>query len=181
MFKVVEISITSSFDYTLAYPGKITFKYTAYGDAKKTIHFILDGVPQETMEVTSTGKQNTKVFEDLKHGLHTLEAYATAVVNGSEVESNHLNYDVIVIEENAVTPIITINHNVKSVLQGELIDIPYIVYDPLATESNATLEISVLKDGKIRTLPHGSPCSTEACNIGLPVSIRLEPYARNAP
>lgn len=146
--QVVEISIVSSFDYTLAYPGKITFKYTAYGDAKKTIHFILDGVPQETMEVTSTGKQNTKVFEDLKHGLHTLEAYATAVVNGSEVESNHLNYDVIVIEENAVTPIITINHNVKSVLQGELIDIPYIVYDPLATESNATLEISVLKDGK---------------------------------
>ena len=145
---VIEISITSNFDYTLAYPGKITFKYTAYGDAKKTIHFLLDNVEQETMEVTSTGKQNTKAFDGLKHGLHTLEAYATAIINGSEVESNHLHYDVIVVEENAVSPIITINHNVKSVLQGELIDIPYIVYDPLATESNATLEISVLKDGK---------------------------------
>ena len=147
---VVEISIASTFDYTLAYLGQITFKYIAYGDAKKTIHFILDGVPQETKEITSTGKQDTRIFEGLKHGLHTLEVYATAIVNGSEVESNHLNYDVIVIEENAVTPIITINHNVKSVLQGELVDIPFIVYDPLSTESNAVLEISYLEDGKYK-------------------------------
>ena len=144
---VIEISITSTFDYTLAYPGNITFKYTVYGDAEKTIHFILDGKPQETMTVTSSGKQNTKTFDGLKHGLHVLEVYATAIVNGSEVESNHLTYEIIVTEENSVTPIISTNYNVKSVLQGELVDIPYIVYDPLSMESNVVLDISVLKDG----------------------------------
>ena len=147
----IQIRIESSFDYTLAYPGNVTFKYTAIGDAEKTAHFILDGVEQEPdTGIIASGRQNTRTFENLTHGLHVLEAYLTAVVNGSEVTSNKLVYDVIVTRENSLEPIISINYPVTSLLQGELVDIPYIVYDPLTTESTITLEISHEVDGETK-------------------------------
>lgn len=143
----IEISVTSTFDYTLAYDGDITFKYTAYGDISKTIHFILDGVAQETAIVDSSGRQNTALFTGLSHGLHTLEVYATSELGGSHIESSHLNYDIIVVDGTSVTPIISINCNKNELLQGEILDIPYIVYDPLATESNIDLCIYHIQEG----------------------------------
>lgn len=145
--EAVEVSITSTFDYTLAYGSDITFKYTVYGDVEKEVHFILDGVPQETMIVESSGRQITKTFTGLSHGLHTLDVYATAKILGSDIESNHLIYDIIVNTDGSVEPIISLNSTVDTLLQGEIIDLPYIVYDPLATESNAILRIYTLKDG----------------------------------
>ena len=138
----VDISITSIFDYTKpSEDGNVTFKYTAYGNVEKTIHFILDDVEQPTATVASSGRQSTTTFTGLGHGLHTLDVYATAEVSGSTIESNHLKYDIIVTREGSVTPVISINNTVEEVLQGELVDIPYIVYDPLSTESTVSLDI----------------------------------------
>ena len=143
----IEISIESTFDYTIAYDEKITFKFIAKGGVSKIIHFILDNVEQETTVITSSGRIDTKVFENLSHGLHTLEVYATAEVEGTSIESNHLNYEVIVTRSDSVAPIVSINYNKKDIVQGEIIDIPYIVYDPLATESNVELVITHIVDG----------------------------------
>ena len=138
----ISIRLTSTFDYTLAYSGSITFKYTAYGEGDKYIHFFLDGVKDDEVPViSSTGRQNTKVFENLKHGLHTLEVYAISYINGNEIKSNVLKYDIIVVADNYVTPIISINCDTTELLQGELLSIPYIVYDPLSTQSNVSLDI----------------------------------------
>lgn len=145
----ISIRLTSTFDYTLAYEGSITFKFTAYGDAAKNVHYFLDGVKDEEVTViTSSGRQYTKVFDNLKHGLHTLEVYATAKINDNEIVSNVLKYDIIVVADNFVTPIISINCDTPVLSQGELLSIPYIVYDPLSTESNVNLDIHVLgEDG----------------------------------
>lgn len=137
----IEIRITSTFDYTIPYDSNITFKYTPYGNIEKTINFILDNVPQDTVTVESSGRQNTIIFNNLKHGLHTLEVYASANINGSYIESEHLKYDIIVITDNSVEPVISMNYNVNKILQGEMVEIPYIVYDPLATKSTVTLSI----------------------------------------
>lgn len=142
----IQIRITDTFDYTFAYKGNITYKYTAFGDVEKTVHFKLDKT-EDTMLVASSGKQSTKIFENVSHGLHTLEVYATATVNGTNIESNHLKYDVIVIRDDSVAPVISINYTKNTVMQGELIDIPYIVYDPLSTESNVELMITHEVDG----------------------------------
>lgn len=148
----ISIRLTSTFDYTMPYEnGSITFRYTAFGEAEKHIHFILDGVEDpEVPVIQSSGKQNTKVFYNLEHGLHTLEVYALATINNAEIKSNVLKYDVIVTTEGAVDPIISINCNTTSLLQGELLSIPYIVYDPLATESTISLDIHVLEDGEYK-------------------------------
>ena len=148
----ISIRLTSTFDYTMAYEnGTVTFRYTAFGDAEKHIHFILDGVKDaEVPVISSSGKQNTKIFSNLSHGLHTLEVYAIANINNTEIKSNVLKYDIIVLAEGSVEPIISINCNTTSLLQGELLSIPYIVYDPLATESTVSLDIHVLEDGEYK-------------------------------
>lgn len=143
----IEIRLTSTFDYTLAYDGDITYKYTSYGDAEKTIHFVVDGVEQSTATVTASGRQSTQILPAMSHGVHVLDVYASAYINGSYVESNHLIYDVICKSENSVTPIISVNCDTNSVKQGEIIDLPFIVYDPLATESTVTLSIDYIVDG----------------------------------
>jgi len=144
--EAIEISISSTFDYTLAYGSSVTFKYTVYGEVEKTVHFILDGVPQETVIIESSGRQNTTIFSGLSHGLHTLDVYATAEILGTNITSNHLVYDVIVNTEGSVDPIISLNCNIDTLLQGEIADLPYIVYDPLSTESTATLRIYSLQE-----------------------------------
>lgn len=146
----IEIRLTSTFDYTLAYDGDITYKFTSYGDAEKTIHFVVDGVEQSTTTVTASGRQSTQILPAMSHGVHVLDVYASAYINGSYVESNHLVYDVICKKENSVTPIISVNCDTKSVKQGEIIDLPFIVYDPLATESTVTLSIDHIVDGVYR-------------------------------
>lgn len=143
----IEIRITSTFDYTIAYEGDITYKYTAYGTAEKTIHFLADGVEQDTATVTASGRQSTKIFPAMKHGVHVIEIYASANISGSYVESNHLIYDVICTESGSITPILSMNSTVSIVKQGEIIDIPFIVYDPLSTESTISLTISYLEGG----------------------------------
>ena len=146
--QVVEIRVESNFDYTIAYPDSVTFRFTAIGSGiDKLVHFVLDGKLQEVMMVSTTNRQNTVTFEKLVHGIHTIECYATAEVNGSAVKSNVLKYDVIITNEGAIEPIIAINYNVESVLQGELVDIPYIVYDPLAAKADAEFEISYIENG----------------------------------
>ena len=120
----------------------LTFNYYPYGAIEKKIYFILDGIMDSDVQtVNSSGIVQTKIFKNLRHGVHTIEVYATAVVNDTVVTSNTLKYDVIAVEENVPDPIISINCNTPEVIQGELVDIPYIVYT-LSTESEVELTIS---------------------------------------
>lgn len=149
--EVVELTIASSYEYKFpCTDGRLTFKYTAYGDVQKTVHFLIDKVEVMTEDVETDGKIRTVYFENLEHGLHTLEVYSTAVIKGSLVESNHLKYDVMVILPGKVTPVISINYNVEEVVQGTVLEIPYIVIDPTNSESEITLAILVYEDGRYK-------------------------------
>lgn len=146
----VEVKMTSTFDYTTLWPEEITFKYIAYGQGiEKTIHFYIDGKMQPS-QVVLDNKQHTVNFSGIKHGVHTLESYATANVNGSKIESNHLKYDVMVVADNAVAPLISINNTFTSIVEGELLEIPYMIYDPInqGAQSDINLEIFEKKDGQ---------------------------------
>ena len=145
----ISIRLTSTFDFTTPHKEDVTFKYTPYGEANKYIYFILDGVQDpEVPMISSSGVQYSKTFENLSHGLHTLEVYAIGYVNDVEVRSNTLKYDIIVYTEGSAIPIISINCDKTTLRQGELLSIPYIAYDPLNSQSVVTLEIHSLVDGE---------------------------------
>lgn len=145
--RCLSVRLESRFSYDYIYTDdSFTFRYTSYGeDIEKHIHFILDGVEDSEVFITSaSGETYSKTFDNLTHGVHTLEVYAIGYVNGSEIRSNTLKYDVIIALSGNTTPIIGINCEQTSLKQGELIKIPYIAYDPQNTKSNVTLEIHQL-------------------------------------
>lgn len=134
------LKITSTLDSSQIYSGNINVRYTPYGAIEKTIFFIIDN-QENTVVVTETGKQQTYIISAMSHGVHTLKIYATAVINGVLVKSNELNYDIMCVEGETTTPMIASSYTVKNVTQGELVNIPFIVYDPLVMNTDIILTI----------------------------------------
>jgi hypothetical protein len=134
----INLKITSTFDDSKIYSGDISFRYIPYGAIQKTIHFVVDGVDTTTI-VSETGKQQTQVIPAMYHGTHLLKIYATASVGTTEIKSNELIFDIMCVEGGATTPMIASAYNVTTITQGELISIPFMVYDP----SNMNAEITL--------------------------------------
>lgn len=146
---VVQLTIESTFDASVPYSGDITFKYTPYGSIDKLIHFVIDGEEQGNPVKTSlSGKQMTRTISAMSHGTHKLEVYSTASMEESQLESPKLTYDIMCLEEGNTTPMIASAYTVETVSQGELISIPYIVYDPTKLACDITLTIYTMESGE---------------------------------
>lgn len=139
--EVVALKITSTFDDAFRHTGDIAYKYTPYGAVEKTVHFIIDGTEVATNVTSESGKQITQTFSALTHGTHSLKVYITATVDGVDIKSDELVYDFMCIEEDNTTALISSTYNVKNVTQGDLVSIPFIVYDPVNTTAEVTLTI----------------------------------------
>lgn len=139
---VVTTSLTSPFDATVHYMGDITFPFTATGATTKTMQFILDGSLIGSSEVTTSGRQQNFTIPKQSHGSHTFEVYFTAEINDSIVESNHLYYDIIFVEEGNKTPIIASSFHVKSISQFYTASIPWIAYTPGSLTSDVKLYVN---------------------------------------
>lgn len=136
----INLKITSTFDDSQIYSGDISLRYIPYGAIEKTIHFVVDGVDTKAI-VSETGKQQTQVIPTMSHGTHLLKIYATATVGKSEIKSNELLFDILCVEDGATTPMISSACSIKSVTQGELINVPFMVYDPSNMETEITLTV----------------------------------------
>ena len=138
---VVELSIASNFDDSLIYSDAITFKYTPYGSVDKTVNFFVDGEAAGTESVSSSGRQLTKIFPAMSHGAHTIKVYVTAVLDGNTITSNILTYDIVCIQNGQTSVIIASSYTKETATQGELVTIPFMVYDPSSQTSTVTLTI----------------------------------------
>ncbi|MCC8128303.1 MAG: hypothetical protein LIO92_13085 [Clostridiales bacterium] len=146
---VVAISLTSSFDATTAYDAGSTVTYTCIptGSATKTMYYIVDGEEVATATVTTSGRQISQVLPAMEHGAHTLLVYFTATIDGAEVQSNELYYELIVVDSDETSTIITSSYTGGEVDQYETITISYIVYSP----SSLTSEVELYVDGVLKT------------------------------
>lgn len=137
----IEASISSAFDSGTAFDGMITFTYIPVGSISKTVHILLDNKEIASVNTTSSGRQMSYTIPAQSHGFHTLEAYFDATINGQVIESNHLYYELICIENLNTTPIIATNFRDSEVAQYTSLAIPFTVYDP--TSLTAEVELSV--------------------------------------
>lgn len=144
---VIELKITSVFDDTVAYDGDITFKFTPYGLIEKNIHFVVDNEEIDTITSTASGKQSTKIFSAMSHGVHRLEVYMTANMDGNNIESNHLIFDIMCIEVGITTAFIASPFCVTTISQGEQLSIPYTVYNPESLACDINLNIYTMVSG----------------------------------
>ena len=136
----INLKITSTFDDSKIYNGDINVRYIPYGAIEKTIHFVVDDT-DTTAIVSETGKQQTQVIPAMSHGTHLLKIYATAKVGDIDIKSNELLFDILCVEDSATTPMIASAYSTTSITQGELVSIPFIVYDPSNMETEITLTI----------------------------------------
>lgn len=136
---VVEVSVSSTFDVSVPYSGPITYTYTPVGNVTKTMHFVVDGTELDTAEVSASGRQQSYVIPAQSHGAHSLLVYFTAEVDGVEIRSNELYYELICTVAGEDAPIITSSYRGTKAEQYASIVIEYMVYNPGSMLSNITL------------------------------------------
>ncbi len=138
---VVEISVISSFDDTTVQSGILAFPYTPIGAVTKTMHFVVDGVEQDTVSVSVSGRQQTYIIPKQTHGAHTLQVYFEANINGNVVRSNDLFYEIIWIEALNAEPVIASSFRETDVMQFATVTIPYMVYTPSSQMSDVVIKV----------------------------------------
>ena len=136
---VISLTIASTFDSSVAYPGAIPFTYTPTGAVEKTVRFILDGVEIGHSVTSASGRQQSFTIPAQTHGSHTLLVYFDAEIDGETIPSNGLFYDIICTEEGKTDPIISSPFRNVEAEQYITFAIPYRVYVPNSLTANITL------------------------------------------
>lgn len=141
---VIELRIESSFDSTRIFEDNITFRYKIFGQIDKVVHILIDGQPYESKKINASvsGNESTVILPKQQHGSHTITAYVTASIDDkTEISSNILKFEIICIEHDNNAAILTSVYNTTEVTQGDLISIPFMLYDPVDTKRKVDLII----------------------------------------
>lgn len=141
---VVELRVepSESFNSAQIFEGDIMFRYTVYGQIKKTMHILIDGNDQLVEDVgTGHKREYTKIITKQAHGVHKITAYLTAFIGTDEVYSNILEYEIVCSEPDNNEAALASVYNTTEVTQGDLISIPYVIYDPVRPKCTVNYSI----------------------------------------
>ncbi|MBR1899749.1 MAG: hypothetical protein IJ820_01620 [Lachnospiraceae bacterium] len=139
---VVVLSLSSSFDDSVAYTGPISFPYTPVGNIQKTMHFLLDGREIGQTVTSVSGRQQSFAIPQQSHGAHSFTVYFDSEINGQTVKSNELYYEIICLEAMNLTPIVTCDFHTESVKQYTTIHIGYSVYNPVSMNADVVITMN---------------------------------------
>ena len=159
---VMALSISSTFPTMGTYNlDSVGVGYTLNGEGVKTVYFVLTkqvtgARPQvlgsETTNSTGQARQ-FYVKRPSSSGSYTLEIYATAGSGETMVYSNTLRIGMIWYSDSDTEPFILLNTNQVKAVEGETIQIPYMVYHPAyeqtLVEFNIIQHKTELEDGTI--------------------------------
>ena len=151
---IVELSVKSIFNDEDFYKSTIRYEYQVYGNADKTMHFILDGV-EKTEEVTSNGNNENYFITGLTHGVHTFQVYATAKINGTDIKSNVYDYNIIYYEENNPRPLLSSKFKNVTITEGDNVVINYIAYTATSLQTSVVKHIINGNEKVYYNIPRG--------------------------
>lgn len=153
---VITLGMSTTFEEMGVYSGSVVFNYTVTGSGSKTVHFLMDGTELGTETVTSSGRSRSYAVAAQSAGAHTLTAYASMTVDGVTVRSNTLTIGMLWVTDDLSAPAILCTFDRTTATQGEILTIPYMVYDPQGETAAVTLEV---------VSPDGSVYSTKALTV----------------
>lgn len=140
----IKLTLKTTFNENNVYTEDIPFTYTIIGAGIKTVVFSIDGVEIGSMEVRTSGEQSKYIITGVTHGSHILTVKAHTMVGNVRLESNELRCRLLYVEEGITTPIISSTFNKTTAIEGELLTIDYLVYDPLNATANVSLQVNDL-------------------------------------
>lgn len=139
---VIALTLTTPFAEMNTYSGDVGFQYTITGNGAKVIHFILDDdyeVGTET--VTATNATRTFTIPVQPDGAHIFSVYAETEAEGTVIRSEELRLGMMWTSTEMTEKAVLINYNGGEKQQGEIIQIPYLVYDPFAQSAEVFFSI----------------------------------------
>ena len=140
---VIDMYITSTFDDTTIYSGVANVSFTPYGVIEKTVYLILNGEKIYEEKISTSGVQTSYSIPHKSHGAYSLEIYCKATMNnGKEIESPHLYYDVMFVDQDNTTPIIRWPYDGSNLTQYKPKTFEYSVYTPNSLTSSVELYIN---------------------------------------
>ena len=140
--EVISLSLSTNFKDMDIYTADTDFAFVITGAGTKTIHYIMDGKEIDTEVLTNTTKlAHTYKIPMQTAGDHIFEVYADMEVNNMPVASNTLTLGMMYVTDTMVDTFILSNFTQKESTQGEIITIPYMVYNPFNETTEVTLNI----------------------------------------
>lgn len=139
---VISLSLSTNFKDMDIYTADVDFAFVIVGAGTKTVHYLMDGEEIDSEEITNTNKlAHTYKIPMQTAGDHVFEVYADMEVNNMTICSNTLTLGMMYVTPEMVNTYILSNFSQKKTAQGEVINIPYLVYNPLNETSEVTLRI----------------------------------------
>ena len=160
---VIDLIVRSSFNANIvysniAYEKGIDFRYAAVGLVDKTVYFELDDkiIGSKVLAAHTSGREESFIIamNQLSHGTHKFRVFARATIDDNVIDSNVLDYDILVHFQGETLPMIGSTYSVSEVVQGELISIPYIVFDPNDAECEISLDITYDTGTEVKSYSH---------------------------
>ena len=139
---VIALTLTTPFANMGVYSGDVGFQYTITGNGSKTLHFILDDDYEVGTEIiTATNATRTFTIPKQPDGAHIFTVYAETESEGSIVRSEELRLGMMWTSTEMTSKAVLINYNGGEKQQGEIVQIPYLVYDPFAQSADVFFSI----------------------------------------
>ena len=140
--EIISLSLSTNFKIMDIYTADTDFAFVITGAGTKTIHYIMDGKEIDNEVITNTTKlAHTYKIPMQTAGDHIFEVYADMEVNNMQVISNTITLGMMYVTDTMVDTFILSNFTQKAFTQGEIITIPYMVYNPFNETSQVTLNI----------------------------------------
>ena len=140
--EIVNLQLTTNFKAMDIYSSDVDFAFVIVGSGEKTIHYLMDGEEIDSEVLTNTNKlAHTYKIPMQEAGDHIFQVYADMEVNNMYIPSNTLTIGMMFVNDQMVNTFILSDFTQKESAQGDVINIPYLVYNPLNETSEVTLKI----------------------------------------
>ena len=139
---VINLQLTTNFKSMDIYTSDTSFAFVIIGSGTKTLHYLMDGNELYNEEITSTNKLAYSYKIPMQTaGAHVFTCYATMETNNMSIQSNTLTIGMMYVTDEMVDTHILSTFQQTESTQGEIITIPYMVYNPFLETTNVKLEI----------------------------------------
>lgn len=153
---VIKLELTPNLNpYKPILTDSFSFTYQQYGLVDKTIHFFLgSGSSQNHVKVNLSKDADREQLQTLTspiaHGVHPLEIYIETQIGSDTIYDLYYKCELMFPKAGITTPIIASNIDSTEVMQGEVISIPFVVYDPEKSHCNIILRTSHYIGGELQ-------------------------------